>query len=137
MPLIPTRPSDNTLTPIYPTTEGLQQASWRKLCGAGAGAAEHRFDSREFAAATAVLAAAATPLSEVLRYLHQPAVDAPQAQLLAGIHPFQQRLAFEELLAHQLSLLHLRAQTRQQGAPGLRRARRNSSGNFYGSCPSN
>jgi ATP-dependent DNA helicase RecG len=53
----------------------------------------------------------------VLRYLHQPTADAPQAQLLEGTHPFQQRLAFEELLAHQLSLLQLRAQTRQHGAP--------------------
>jgi len=101
-----------TLTPIYPTTEGLQQASWRKLCSA----------------ALALLTPdslidylppsfARTRLSDAVKYLHALPPDASQAQLASGSHPYQQRLAFEELLAHQLSMLRLRERVRAQGAP--------------------
>ncbi|MDB6063762.1 MAG: ATP-dependent helicase RecG [Verrucomicrobiaceae bacterium] len=105
-------PVSTTLTPIYPTTEGLQQASWRKLCTAA-------LDLLTPASLIDYLPAGprTTPLSSALRYLHQPPPQAAQAQLLAGAHPFQQRLAFEELLAHQLSMLRLREQMRSHGAP--------------------
>ncbi len=106
----------STLTPIYPTTEGLQQASWRKLCAAALTLLTP--DSLvDYLPTPLPLLATTTSLEEVLRYLHQPTADAPQALLLEGQHPFQQRLAFEELLAHQLSLLQLRAQTQRRGAP--------------------
>ncbi len=113
-----------TLTPIYPSTEGLQQASWRKLCTAALAlltpdslidyfcpSASSRWSAK----------ATRTPLSEALRYLHQPPPAAAQAQLAIGAHPFQQRLAFEELLAHQLSMLRLREQMRSHGAPHCKR----------------
>jgi len=46
-------------------------------------------------------------------------VDVDQDLLLDGMHPAQRRLAFEELLAHHLSLLKLRQKSRQKGAPEL------------------
>ena len=111
-------PVDSTLTPIYPTTEGLQQASWRKLCRAALALLDGR-SLRDYLPATlqANHRGSTAPLSEIVRYLHQPDANAAQQQLLDGSHPFQRRLAFEELLAHQLSLLQLRARTRQVGAP--------------------
>ena len=48
--------------------------------------------------------------------MHRPPADAPVEQLLEGLHPSQRRLAFEELLAHQLSLKLLRQ--RIQSEPG-------------------
>jgi ATP-dependent DNA helicase RecG len=48
-------------------------------------------------------------LVEAMEYLHRPPPDADVALLAAGTHPCQQRLAFEELLAHFLSLRRLRA----------------------------
>src|SRR5690606_5830549 len=42
------------------------------------------------------------------------------AALARGSHPSQQRLAFEELLSHQLTLKKLRAQVREHGAPSMR-----------------
>jgi ATP-dependent DNA helicase RecG len=48
-------------------------------------------------------------LAEAIRYLHRPPADADIEQIQAGKHPCQQRLAFEELLAHYLSLRSLRA----------------------------
>jgi ATP-dependent DNA helicase RecG len=106
-----------TLTPVYPTTEGLQQASWRKL----AAQALTLLTPESLVDYLAELPqrSAASRLSDAVRFLHQPPPDAEQAALLAGRHPFQQRLAFEELLAHQLSLRGLREQIRRGGAPAL------------------
>src|SRR6202035_4162117 len=43
-------------------------------------------------------------LREALHYLHRPPREAQLAELAAGRHPAQRRLAFEELLAHHLTL---------------------------------
>ncbi len=44
-------------------------------------------------------------LYDAVKYLHQPPTDANIEELKAGSHPAQYRLSFEELLAHQLSLI--------------------------------
>jgi ATP-dependent DNA helicase RecG len=51
--------------------------------------------------------------------VHRPPADADIAALMLGRHPAQQRLAFEELLTHHLSLKRLRAQVRRHAAPAL------------------
>ena len=55
-------------------------------------------------------------LHAALQYVHRPPPDAELAELEAGRHPAQRRLAFEELLAHQLSLRQLRAEIRRDPA---------------------
>ena len=55
-------------------------------------------------------------LRAALQYVHRPPPDAKLAELEAGRHPAQRRLAFEELLAHQLSLRQLRAEIRRDPA---------------------
>jgi len=55
-------------------------------------------------------------LRAALEYVHRPPPDAPQDLLAAGRHPAQRRLAFEELLAHQLSLRQLRRELRRDPA---------------------
>jgi ATP-dependent DNA helicase RecG len=60
-----------------------------------------------------------TELGAAVRFLHRPPPDADQDLLLAGKHPAQKRLAFEELLAHQLGLRKLRSQLRKTKAPLL------------------
>ncbi|MCB0271330.1 MAG: DEAD/DEAH box helicase, partial [Calditrichaeota bacterium] len=57
--------------------------------------------------------------AEAVRLLHQPPADTAVAELESGRHPARRRLAFEELLAHQLSLRRLRESTRRQAAPPL------------------
>jgi ATP-dependent DNA helicase RecG len=56
-------------------------------------------------------------LKQALEYIHEPPVDANMQQLNQGSHPAQQRLIFEELVAHQISLLTRRAYIRQIAAP--------------------
>ncbi|MFC6670439.1 ATP-dependent DNA helicase RecG [Marinobacterium aestuariivivens] len=110
---------DDSLTPIYPTTEGLHQTRLRSLVTLA-------LQSLQSGALPDLLPETLRTqwglpgLEESIRYLHQPPVDADQELLLAGRHPAQRRLAFEELLAHHLSLLKLRHQAQHQGAPVLR-----------------
>ena len=58
-------------------------------------------------------------LKEALHYIHEPPVDANMIQLAQGSHPAQQRLIFEELVAHQISLLTRRAYIRQIASPAF------------------
>jgi ATP-dependent DNA helicase RecG len=58
-------------------------------------------------------------LRAALEYMHRPPTDAKLEELAQGRAPAQRRLAFEELIAHQLSLLELRKNTRLQNATAL------------------
>jgi ATP-dependent DNA helicase RecG len=103
------------LTPIYPATEGVTQGRLRLLVGLALD--QTGADDPEDWLPPAVLADSRLPsLREALRYVHRPPADAPVELLLSWRHPAQRRLAFEELLAHQLSLKLLRQ--RLQSDPG-------------------
>jgi ATP-dependent DNA helicase RecG len=111
---------EERLTPVYPSSEGLHQASWRKLCDqAIALLAQHSV--REWLPATLLpqQISGHWTLADALRYLHHPPVDASLTQLQEGRHPSQRRLAFEELLAHNLALQNLREEMRRFAAPSL------------------
>jgi ATP-dependent DNA helicase RecG len=107
--------AEDHLTPIYPATEGVTQGRLRMLVGLALdGTAAGELDDWLPAA---LLADSRLPsLREALVYVHKPPADAPVEQLLEWRHPAQRRLAFEELLAHQLSLKLLRQ--RIQSEPG-------------------
>ena len=103
-----------TLTPIYPATEGTQQGRLRGLTTQALIALERDASFRELLP-DAVLARFAgdygwPDLRAALRYVHRPPVEASLAELAGGKHPTQRRLAFEELLAQHLSLKQLRQQ---------------------------
>ena len=103
------------LTPIYPSTEGVTQGRLRLLMRMALD--QTRAGEPQDLLPPALLADAQLPsLHEALIYVHRPPTDAPVEMLLAGRHPSQRRLAFEELLAHQLSLKLLRQ--RIQSDPG-------------------
>nr|WP_067289003.1 ATP-dependent DNA helicase RecG [Marinobacterium profundum] len=106
------------LTPVYPATEGLHQTRLRSLVTL---AMQHlQPGTLPDLLPEALRRQWKLPgLDDSIRYLHQPPVDANQDLLLEGRHPSQRRLAFEELLAHHLTLLNLRQQAQQQGAPAL------------------
>ncbi|MGH8370143.1 MAG: ATP-dependent DNA helicase RecG, partial [Gammaproteobacteria bacterium] len=57
------------------------------------------------------------------RYVHRPPADAPVELLMDGSHPVQRRLAFEELLAHHLSLRQLRRNAERSRAHAIGRNR--------------
>lgn len=112
-------PLEARLTPVYPATEGLAQPRMRALATQAIGCLKQH-PLAELLPESLRRQLHQVPLVEALRYLHAPPGDARVEQLLAGEHPYQRRLAFEELLAHHLSLLLLRRQTQAEQAPPLR-----------------
>ena len=109
-------PIDQCLTPVYPSTDGISQALWRKLQSQAVKALDTS-DSLNILTLPSSLNYLNVPLYQALIFLHQPPPDADLLSIEEGRHPFQQRLAFEELVAHQLSLLTLRAKRRAYIAP--------------------
>ena len=115
-------PVEQTLTPIYPTTEGLTQQRLRQLSQqALARLGPHSLP--DWLPAELAREYQLGPLDEAIRYLHRPPAGADLEQLAEGQHWAQRRLAFEELLTHQLSLQRLRQSVRSQHAPALPVAR--------------
>ena len=102
-----TPPADESLTPIYPTTEGVQQGRMRLLTGL---ALAQLTDGglRDWITPDVLKALHLPRLEPALRYVHRPPPDADIDLLNTGRHAAQRRLAFEELLAHQISLRLLR-----------------------------
>ncbi|WP_213993534.1 ATP-dependent DNA helicase RecG [Sodalis sp. dw_96] len=104
------------LTPVYPTTEGVRQATLRNLT-----------DQALVLLDTCPIAELLPPelirglisLPEALRTLHRPPPDISLADLEQGKHPAQRRLILEELLAHNLSMLAVRAGVRKDLALAL------------------
>jgi ATP-dependent DNA helicase RecG len=112
-------PVDNELTPIYPTTEGLHQLSLRKLMKQALAMLDKEAMPELLTPASRLHDAAEYSLVNALKYVHQPPPDAAVDQLLERQHPAQKRLAYEELLAQQLTMKKLRAQTQHHTAPIL------------------
>ena len=113
---------EETLTPIYPATEGITQSRIRDLCTQALNKLGQQsiqellplFDN------VGLKHQLAYSLVEALMIMHNPPPVTTLNLLAAGEHPEQQRLAAEELVAHNLSLLRLRQKIQQQGAPVLR-----------------
>jgi|TARA_B100000809_G_scaffold9933_1_gene9341 ATP-dependent DNA helicase RecG len=104
-------PLEAGLTPIYPTTEGLQQGRLRKIVRA---ALEQQIDTiEELLPASIVKELGLVPLTESLREIHQPSQKniVNDHQSLA-----RKRLIIEELLANQLALKRLKRYTKKEPA---------------------
>lgn len=111
-----------TLTPIYPLTEGVQQGRLRQLTDLALREVANR-TLRDWLPPSVLDGLELPSLREALEYVHRPPPDASLELLSAGRHPAQRRLAFEELLAHQLSLRLLRKEIqRDPGWPLLPQA---------------
>jgi ATP-dependent DNA helicase RecG len=108
-------PVEDHLTPIYPATDGLRQPTLRSLIDQ----ALKRAILQDYLPPGLLADLRLPGLIDAVRYVHHPPPDARLEELETGLHPAQQRLAFEELLAQQLSLRRLRARHRQQPAPAL------------------
>ncbi len=111
-------PIEDTLTPIYPATEGLTQARLRGLSLQALSFLDNREALQEWLPEAVRQPFNLWNLTDAVRFLHQPPPNADVYQIMEGCHPAQQRLAFEELLAHHLSLQQIRQRVRrQQGLP--------------------
>lgn len=105
------------LTPVYPTTDGLSQASLRKAIDKALGVADLSDTLPESLRERYGL----IPFEQAIRILHHPPARISYADLIEREHPAWLRIKFDELLAHQLSLAAARAARRRQRAPALGR----------------
>jgi len=109
---------DETLTPIYPATEGVQQGRLRNLTDQVLRLMRES-PPVELLPKSVLEELGLPPLADAVLTLHRPPADANIEQMLEGTHPCQQRLAFEELLAHYISLRKLRALAQTKPAVAL------------------
>jgi ATP-dependent DNA helicase RecG len=113
-------PLEETLTPVYPATERLPQQVLRHLAVQALAALAREPAALADLIPERVCRDLALPgLREAVELMHRPPPGTDTEQLLAGRHPAQRRLAFEELLAHQVSLRLLRREVRHLRAPVL------------------
>lgn len=99
------------LTPIYPLVEGLTQRRLRELIQRALPLLnDHSLIDKLPSHAS---------LADALRTVHAPSPDSDRHALRDGLHPAQQRLVFEELVAHQMGLLQRRDRQRHTAAPAL------------------
>ncbi|MEX1237217.1 MAG: DEAD/DEAH box helicase, partial [Pseudomonadales bacterium] len=93
---------DNTLTPVYPATEGLTQQRMRGLVEQVLSMMDAGKLLPELLPSTIV--PMNMGINEAIGFVHRPPPDADMIALMEGRHPAQQRLAFEELLGHHTSM---------------------------------
>ena len=117
------RPQQNvvvsdTLTPIYPMTEGVQQGRLRNLVGQALTMMQ-KAPPDELLPASVRDKYGMPTLKHALTFLHEPPPKADLVNIAAGKHPCQVRLCFEELLAHYMSLRNLRNLAKKENAIAL------------------
>ena len=108
-------PLPERLTPFYPTTAGLGQASLRRLIER----ALERADLSETLPQELREELHLPEFAAAIRFLHTPPPEVTQAVLESRVHPAWRRVQFDELLAQQLSLRRAYTARRARGAPRL------------------
>jgi ATP-dependent DNA helicase RecG len=109
-------PVSETLTPVYPTTAGLTQATLRKWVTWALSS-----DAMSETLPDHIYSSLKLPsFADSLNALHHPSPDADLKALEAHATPAWRRLAFDELLAQQLSMRQHYKRRRRLGAPALK-----------------
>ncbi len=108
----------DSLTPVYPMTEGIQQGRLRTLVGQALAMMEKE-PPPDLLPAQVLSEFELPSLRDALVFLHQPPPEADLDVIMSGRHPCQVRLSFEELLAHYMSLRNLRHLARKEKAVAL------------------
>ena len=106
------------LTPVYPSVDGLGQARWLKLSDQALALLEQKdLELEELLPSDLRGKLHLMSLEKAIRYIHRPPAGADVAALVERRHPAQQRLALEELLAHNLSMQQLHQRQSHFRAP--------------------
>ena len=104
-----------SLTPVYPTTAGLGQATLRRLIER----ALERADLADTLPPALCRRLSLPGFADTVHRLHNPPPEMAQAVLESRDHPAWRRVQFDELLAQQISLRRAYAARRARGAPRL------------------
>jgi len=107
-------PEESGLVPVYPATEGLNQTQLRRLVRDALALAAAPGALKELLPEELRARLGLPSLLEALTAIHCPPSDELSALPLDARHPALRRLAFEELLAHHLSMRRLRQSLRER-----------------------
>ncbi len=111
---------EDRLTPIYPTTKGLQQNTLRKLIWQALSIVDRSpAEMQELLPDNFIQRFQLPTLVDALHYLHQPPKNTRLLDLQKAEHPAHRRLIIEELLAQQLGVRQFRAKIKAHSAPIL------------------
>ncbi|HAT8631921.1 TPA: ATP-dependent DNA helicase RecG [Legionella pneumophila] len=110
---------EETLTPIYPTTQGLTQTRLRQLVKIALEQCEHELHQLEWMSEKQLQENNFYNLGEAIKLLHNPPPDISLSTLETGEHPALKRLIFDELLAQQLSMQFARQSRSKLQAPSI------------------
>ncbi|MGR8929308.1 MAG: ATP-dependent DNA helicase RecG [Gammaproteobacteria bacterium] len=114
-------PIEESLTPVYPLTEGVSQITLRKAVKKALILCLQQKDSLiDWLPSEVQQTFNYPPLSEALKILHHPPAHIVSSALENGESPALKRLAFEELLAHHLALLLSKQEYKKWKAPVIR-----------------
>ena len=108
---------EETLTPIYPTTQGLTQARIRQLIKMALKTTQSHLSQLEWMSADVLKKNGLDSIEHAIKVLHHPPPDTMLTTFEQGSHPALKRLAFEELLAQQISMQFARASRQKLKAP--------------------
>ncbi len=108
--------TEHALTPIYPATDGIHQNTLRKIINAALEYLTTKNDLVELVPAV-LLPRTFPELKDAILIAHRPPPDIDIESLKAGTHFAIKRLAFEELMAYQLTMQALRRKMQAQTAP--------------------
>jgi len=108
-------PLPDRLTPVYPTTAGLGQATLRRLIAR----ALERANLTDTLPSADLARLGLPDFAGAVHLLHNPPPEVSLATLESRQHPAWRRVQFDELLAQQLSLRRAYAARRARGAPQL------------------
>lgn len=112
--ILPIEPLEQAkLSAIYSTTDGLTQKKLRTLI------TNALAQTQQIAELLPAQFTNDYALKDALQFIHHPPLSANMQLLAQAQHPAQQRLIFEELVAHQISLLSRRAYVQNMPAPNI------------------
>ncbi len=100
------QPIEDSYTPVYHQIQGLSQPVIRKIVQQALDKLKHNL-LQELLPEQLLKQYNYPSLSEALHFLHQPPVEISFNSLMDKNTPYHHRMAFEELLAHQLSVRYL------------------------------
>lgn len=114
-------PLSETLTPIYPTTEGLSQRSWLQFSEQALVLLKQGAEMEEHLSEEVLQRLQLPPLQSAIVALHRPSKGEEVFVLNSAQHSAQRRLVLEELLAHRLAMIKRREYYTTQVALPLER----------------
>lgn len=123
-----------TLTPIYPSTQGLTQGRLRQFINLALKTHCEALADLEWMSHEELTRHGFYSFPEAIVFLHNPTPDTPLSALEKGQHPALRRLVFDELLGRRLSMQLARQHRCRQLAPAMPKAD-NSSSRFLNQLP--